>query len=336
MIFSTTWTQDSAEEEPEYQKFIQSFKKSYFDLSMLLQVVGDFQKNRSSMQKNGFTISTMRFRVKGKLDKGFSYFFQTNHVNAFSVLDAYFSYGSSSFLTVDMGLMKSPFSKEFSVYAADIDFVNRARIVELLAPKREIGLQAKVWVIDNIFKYSLGMFNGNGFNGNANDNNQFLYTARLAAFPSIIANDGDYLEMGAGIAWSKDENLLLTAIDNTFEFSGERNLYEVDFRMEISKFLFAGEYIYGQFDGWYGEEKGNKSYQGFHLTIGYRLMEKVQFLSRLDNLKLHSPSNNDNQLLLGCNFLPSSVASFQVNYIWDLDRAIFQNNQLLINAQLSI
>ena len=71
------------------------------------------------------------------------------------------------------------------------------------------------------------------------------------------------------------------------------------------------------------------------MTIGYWVSKTVQLLSRLDNIKGKSISKN-NQLLVGCNLAPSSVASFQINYILNLDRDNARYNQLFISAQFSI
>ena len=57
------------------------------------------------------------------------------------------------------------------------------------------------------------------------------------------------------MAWSEDKNLSLAGLPNGPAFDGKRNLYEADFRMEFDKILFAGEFIYGKFKGWFGEKE---------------------------------------------------------------------------------
>ena len=71
-------------------------------------------------------------------------------------------------------MFKAPFSKEFLIGADAIDFVNRSRVVAVLAPGRQIGLQARGRLNPGIpVDYNLGIFNGNGYGGNSNDNNDF-------------------------------------------------------------------------------------------------------------------------------------------------------------------
>ena len=82
-------TQTTAgDQEPIFEKLNRSLKKDYLSVGVLIQVVADYQYERSFVGNNGFIIANLRFRAMGNLDGGFGYFFQTKMDNALSILDA--------------------------------------------------------------------------------------------------------------------------------------------------------------------------------------------------------------------------------------------------------
>ena len=175
VFFGLTITSFSQTTDSTYGEFIKNFKKDYFTVDLLFQAVADFQPERTLVGNNGFYLSNVRLRMRGNLDNNFSYFFQTNFMVSPILLDALISYKFTDELQFSAGQFKAPFSKEYLTYAADLDFVNRARVTELLSPRRDIGVQLSGKFADNLFEYRAGIFNGNGPNRVYNDNNSFLY-----------------------------------------------------------------------------------------------------------------------------------------------------------------
>ena len=116
------------------EKLRDTFKKDYLSLGLVLQVVSDFQIERSFPGNNGFTMANMRFIVSGEFDQKFGYLMRTNFINSPAILDAKLHYRFSKKFIIDLGQFKSPFSHEFLIPAESIDFVNRSRAVALLAP----------------------------------------------------------------------------------------------------------------------------------------------------------------------------------------------------------
>ena len=131
--------------EPIYKKFSSHLKKPYFTVKALLQVVGDYQKERTFSGYNGFNVSNARFLFLGDLDKNIGYFFQFNFISSPSILDAKMYFRFKESLQMHAGLFKAPFSKEYLTGAGDIDFVNRSQIVSAFAPKRQIGVMFNGW-----------------------------------------------------------------------------------------------------------------------------------------------------------------------------------------------
>lgn len=225
--------------------------------------------------------------------------------------------------------------------------MNRSRVVTALAPGRQIGVQARGRFSDALpLDYSLGIFNGNGYGGNSNDNNDFLYAARLAAFPfKTSENSSTQLEIAANAMFSSDDAARVSALLNPFAFdallfSGKRTLYGADFRFTTGKFLLAGEYLKGDFDGDFAflaadTSVGSAKPDGYHLTAGYRLASNLQLLGRWDSFKADSGADNPDWAIIGLNYWPTQVSELQLNYVINTDNSEFKYHQVLVNAQIA-
>ncbi len=319
--------------EPLLDKLKENFKKEYFSVGMVFQFVADGQLERSFPGRTGFSIANMRLNISGKLDKQFGYFLQANFINSPAILDAKGYYQFSNGLTLDAGLFKAPFSKEFLTGADAIDFVNRSRVVSILGPGRQIGVQARGWLSEEFpLQYSAGIFNGNGFGGNGNDNNNFMYTARLAARPfKSNSNSGEQLEIGINGAFSKDGSESASPA-----VTSDRTLFGVDARYTNEKVLLAGEFILADIDRTINDsEAGSITPSGFHITGGYMMRPNLQLLGRLDSFKADDDFNSSEWLIFGVNYWPTRATEFQFNYTIDTDDSAFKHHQLLINAQVA-
>jgi len=316
-------------EEPIYEEYIKNFKKDYFTLEMLLQAVADFQPERTIIGNNGFSVSNMRLRMFGNLDKNFSYFFQASFIISPLLLDAIVRYKFSDAFMLSAGQFKAPFSKEFLTYAANIDFVNRAQVTALLSPRREIGFQLSGKFVDDLLEYRAGIFNGNGPNNFSNDNNSFMYVGRIVATPKTVNTK---YEIGINAGYSKDNEGSVFA--KTFE--GNRTFVGGDFRAEIHNFLFSTEVIMNKLEGTIDSVRSNKEPFGYHVTLGFKPFQNHQFLFRYDNLSPDGIISDSEFYIIGYNFWPTRVAELQLNYITDSGQTEFKYHWILANLQISI
>lgn len=321
-----------AQDEPLFDKLKKDFNKEYLSVGALLQVVADFQNERSFLGNNGFNISNLRWRIHGKLDKNFGYFLQANFINSPAMLDAFITYKLSPAVQLKTGLFKAPFSKEFLTSASDIDLVNRSQVVSTLNPGRQIGMLFNGWLSNKLIYYAIGVFNGNSFRANNNDNDKFLYAGRVAFFPKLssAANAQNQLEIGFNATTSIDKSTRISGIYTSFE--GKRSLFGADFRWTTNKLLLSGEAIFSTFK----PTLGNKiEPQGFHITGGYMMSANSQLLIRFDTFQTDQSLDSSDLLILGYNLWPSKVSELQVNYIIDMDQFNFNNHQLLLNLQIN-
>lgn len=305
-------------------------------MGILFQVVGDFQIERSFSGNNGFNISNMRLILSGELDEGFGYLFNTNFTSSLSILDAKAYYGISPAFTVDVGLFKAPFSKEYLTGAGAIDFVNRAQVVSALAVKRQIGVQVHGGLHENTLSYSAGIFNGNGYADNNNDNNRFMYAGRIMVIPKLGQGDGDAcrLEIGLNSAFSEDKNISVVG-GALPQFTGERILLGGDISWVYKNISLSAEAIYARLK--YDDTTGRhtKDPYGYHATAGYMIADNSQILVRWDSFIPDGISDNSDLIIFGYNLWPTKVIELQANYIIPAKSGNFKHHQILINTQLA-
>jgi len=322
--------QAAGSDEPAYDRLVETLKQDWFSVGLLLQVVGDFQHDRSLSGKDGFSIANARLNVSGELDRGFGYFLQGNFADSPTLLDGKMYFKINRTLTVDAGLFKSPFSAEFLIPASGIDFVNRSRMVAALAPGREIGAQIRGDGSGGHLHYSLGMFNGNR-STNGNDNNHFLYAGRVAVDGSLANSGGpdSALEVGLNLAASKDQgaSFLGGAIG---AFNGRRSLAGIDARFTRGKWMVSGEAIWSELDPDTGTTVRPS---GFQATAGRRVGHKSQVLLRWDHFSTDGIVIDTDLVILGYNLWPTKVSEIQLNYVIP-ERGGFDSHQLLANAQI--
>lgn len=319
----------SQTKDSTYDEFIKNFKKDYFTVGMLFQVTADFQPERTIIGNNEFYISNARLRILGNLDKSFNYFFQASFVISPILLDASIGYKFSDAFNITAGQFKTPFSKEFLTYAADLDFVNRAQEAALLSPRRDIGFQMSGKFASNLFEYRAGIFNGNGPNHLYNDNNSFLYVGRIAFTPHYKNNHYE-VAINAGY----DENSVSGLL--TKNYTGKRTFLGGNLQAVIQEFLFSAEISMNKLNGKIDSVNTTKEPYGYHITIGYQPFQKHQFLFRYDNLTADGIISNSVLYIIGYNFYPSRFAEIQFNYTINSKNTSFKNHWYLINFQLAI
>lgn len=320
-------------DEPLLEALTETFKREYLSFGMLTQAVGAFYAD-SDDGRNGFSLGAARLSLRGTLDEGFSYVMQTDFTRTPVILDARVSYAFSPAFIVNAGMFKAPFSAEFLIPAANIDFVNRATVVNVLAPNRQIGVSVRGRLGGGRLGYRVGVFNGNGRDLGGNDDTAFLYAARLATTTSW---NGGRLELGANVAHNETR---LPGADL------RRLLGGADFRLTHGALLLAAEVITSDFE--LDAEPASPvsiAPTGFYLTGGYMLVpDRHQLLVRLDHFDPDVATNFDpgigtkrTLVVLGYNFWPTRATEVQLNYLFPTgDDGGLDQSFLLVNFQVAL
>jgi len=301
-----------------FNTFKSNFQKKYFSLGMQIQTIGDYQSERNLSGKNGFTLANVRLKIYGEFDEGFGYFLQTNFINSKSVLDAFVYHKFSDLLRVDIGQYRVPYSGEYLISSAALDFVYRSQVASTLSPKRQIGVTLKGNITSEL-NYSAGIFNGNGTN-TTNDNNFFMYVGRIAYSPTL--SDGK-LTIAANAAYSKDEY---------DEGTLNRTMYGGDIRYENENIILSSEFSQQELEYPFDiKDKDN----GYHFTAGYKFNKQFQVLGRYDVLNYVENDLKNELIIAGLNYFPTQISKFQFNYVINSDNSEIKHNQVLLSAQVA-
>ncbi len=329
MLSGTAIQAQDSTQKSDFEGLQEHLQRDYFTVNALLQAVGDYQYERVS-GNNGFMVGSARMQVTGVLDNRFGYQLQASFLRSPSILDANVFYNMTSNLSVKAGLFIAPFSYEFLTSAAAIDFVNRSSVVNQLAPKRQIGMQLQGTLAEGKFKYSAGMFNGNGFGTNANDDDKFLYTARLEANSGIGEGSGDQFVMGLNASYEESDNPASGAGLLSNEV-GDQLLLGADSRITYNSMMLAGEFMYSTINTEVGMEYNPF---GYHITSGYFVTPKTQLLARWDYFDGDFISTSAESIIGGINIFPSEVSELQLNYIYPIEEGA-DFAQILLNLQIA-
>ncbi|MGM0745521.1 MAG: porin, partial [Bacteroidota bacterium] len=152
-------------------------KSEEFNVGLLLQSVGVLSLDDDSF--NGgrqFELGATRLDIKGQLPSNFIYRMQLDFRRSPSIIDAQVGYRFSDQFRIVTGMFKPFLSSDLDPSPAATDFINRARLVGSMLNSRELGITALGETEG--FNYRFGIYNGNG-RQLGNDDNNFLYTARL-------------------------------------------------------------------------------------------------------------------------------------------------------------
>lgn len=316
--------QDTSDVERLVRRTLDRLFGEQIELGALVQTVGQvtFDPPAAGPGTNQFNVATTRLRLSGRGGSGFRYMAQTDFTRSLVLLDARVGYRFSPGATLRTGLFKAPFSGEFLTGAANIDFINRSRVVNTYAPNRQVGASL-YGETGGALGYEIGIFNGNGRTLSGNDNNRFMYSGRLTFSPDLQTGG---LEIGANVAFSED------ALSG---FRGTRTLIGVDARFERGPWLLSGELIRAELEpvGATGREP-----IGYHLTAGYSpVPDRHQLLVRLDQVDHDTLSDTPTQVLFGYNLFATEAYGLQLNYVLPIgERVNAGDHQILANFQVAL
>ncbi|HUG11240.1 MAG TPA: porin [Opitutaceae bacterium] len=206
-----------------------------------------------------FIVRRARLTVKGTFAENFDFTMQSdfgaNTLGSASgyraqLTDLFVGWNKHPAARVQLGQFKVPFGYEQLLSDTKTLTVERSLPNDRLTLGRQIGLGLSGTVADKRVSYSAGVFNGNGVNNGANDNNQFLTAARASAV--LWKNGPDGLTFGANA---------LTGRETGASFTGRRTAWGVDAQLALRGWELEGEYLHLEMDrdsgadtlssGWY-------------------------------------------------------------------------------------
>ena len=303
--------------------------------SRALQISGLIQTEYEGFQQTGvnntFLLHRARLDVKGDIDDNWNYEVYTEFAGTTKLLDAYTTYKIADYLKFTAGQFKVPFSLESLIADSQLDFIDRSQVVNALAGRstdvignqngRDIGIQINgsfAKVDDHyLFDYTLGVFNGAGYDVTTDNNNHKDIAGRFTVHPV------DHLDISGDF---------YNGVDNfgTPAKNQKRNRGGFDARYVIGGLAIQAEYDKGtdatiKRDGWYG--------QATYFVIPKRL----QLAAKYDTYDPNEVTLNvrTNYYTGGINYFFNNWAKFTVDYI-DRQEEVTQIKNNIFEAQLQL
>ena len=221
-----------------------------------------FRMRRARMTITGDFAEQFDFRLEGEFNQADGITGRT----AYSTTDAWVNWHRFPEAQIKFGQFKAPFGLEQVTSDTKLYTIERSQVTEAITPERQIGLQlwgkpfANVWPErKDVLTYWAGVFNGNGRNTTTNDNNEYMYAARLesqlfagklAGLDASLKVGGNYLTSrdAAGTNVSQTGNLIVGSDGSLSPFvlpkADEREAYGVDASFHLGPFDLIGEYLH--------------------------------------------------------------------------------------------
>lgn len=302
--------------------------------SRALQISGLVQARYQGFAQTGvndaFDLHRARLDAKGNITDQWSYEVYTEFAGTTKLLDAYTAYKIADFLKFTAGQFKVPFSYESLTSDSQLDFIDRSQVVEALVGRskdvignqngRDIGIQVSgsFAKINNLylFDYTLGVFNGAGYDVTTDNNNQKDVVGRLGIHPL------KGLDLGGNIYTGED-------IPTGGTKTQTRNRYGFDAHYVTGPFSIAAEYIHGtdgtvQKDGWYAQ-------------AGYFVLPKLQVVAKYDTFDPSKAITTDRSTIYigGVNYVFNGWTKLSVDYLDKREETTQIKNDIL-EMQLQI
>lgn len=309
IFFSFSFAQGDS--EPIAQELRDRLKTDSFRVGVLLQNQLDVAlQDDGFLGGSKFDLGATRLDIRGIVDQGFTYRFQVDFRRQVSIMDAQVGYRASDSFRVVAGAFKPFLSIDLDPGPGDTHFISRARQVGAMMNSREIGV---TFLGDTeFFNYRLGIYNGTALTRQNND--RFLYTLRLGF--NLLNDENNHLEVGINGAY--DENNGWRMGNTGLTQTSDRVLYGGFLRYDGGGVFGAAEFLQNRFDAL---ELGNQeeTTTGFFATLGFRPTSKNEVLARWDHLSFDVRGDSSELLTLGWNHQATSLISFQVNVIAQLN-----------------
>jgi phosphate-selective porin OprO/OprP len=299
-----------------------------------------FRLRRARINLTGDFAEQFDFKVEGDFENSDGL---NSSRTAFDGTDIFINWHQFPWAQVKVGQWKAPFGLEQLTPDPSLYIIERSLPTGAITPERQIGVQlwgkplATLWPDHaDLLRYYAGIFNGNGRNITNNDNNNFMYVARLEStlFKSKMWGES-YLKLGADILNSRDDkgtnisqtlDLLVNSDGSLSPFvlpgADERTAWSTDAWLRLGPFDLIGEFLQEHVHPRTinGVPPGFDEFttDGFYVTGGYFLIpKKLQAVVQWQHLNPGQKGNDGiSSIVGGLNYyIRGDDLKLMVNYI---------------------
>ena len=264
---------------------------------------------------HGFDVRRVRLAADGELGKRLDYKFQAEYETTVKVIDAYLRVKLLPEVNVQIGEYKVPYSQE-TLYgpATWLTIENPAAVAKLngyndlsglKANGRDVGVTLYGDLLNKLFSYRVGVFNGNGIN--IKDNNNKKDFAGLVWFRPFVKELAFSFGHYQGVYGEKgDEHVRI------------RTSAGVEYKTD--KLTLRSEYLNGNTAG--------KKSDGVYATAGYWVSKVVQPIASIDYFKADRDGDERQwNYQVGANILPLKKLRIQAAYTYSNNKVAKNTNQ---------
>ena len=281
-----------------------------------------FRLRRARINLTGDFAEQFDFKIEGEFESSDGL---NSSRTAFEGTDIFVNWHQFPEAQIKVGQWKAPFGLEQLTSDTTLYLVERSLPTGALTPERQIGVQlwgkpfTHVWPEQkDLLTYYAGIFNGNGRNITNNDNNEFMYVARLELMPfkGKVFGQESFLKLGGDVLNSRDAagtnispalNLLVNEDGSLSPFTlptaAERTAWSVDAWFKLGPFDLIGEYLEEHVNGRTDDGvPGMPDFttNGYYITAGYFLIPKrLQLAMRWEDLNPGQKGNDGIRSITG-------------------------------------
>jgi len=283
---------------------------------------GDAPDSRFNGISDRILLRRTRLTVKGAFAENIDFTIQSdfgnNSIGGVSgyraqLADAFVNWSKYEFANVQIGQFKTPHGYEQLLSDTKTIFIERSLPNDQLTVSRQIGLGVNGAVANKRVTYGVGLFNGNGVNNGANDNDNFMYAGRVGA--TAWQKDAEHrLAFGVNGFASTDTGLTVPMLTGTF--TGHRTGWGADGQLTLGRFDFAGEFLHLLANRRTGVDA---TAEGWYVLTGFFLIpKKLQAVVRFETYdsNVNITDTTSETWTLGLNYyLKGDDLKFSLNYL---------------------
>ena len=336
-------------------------KESKMTLGGFLQLQSEFGKSpdgRFNGIEDRFLMRRARVNLQGTFLEHFDYKAEMDlGANSLSeqtgsraqLTDLFLNWNRYEFANVKVGQYKTHYGWEQILSDTKVLTVERSLPNDRLTDGRQMGAGVMGSVLDKRLSYAVSLFNGTSVNNSFNDNDHFMYVARLQGTAVKTEVNKLPVEWNLGIngLTTKDNGVSKSglgidavaggAVDNSFV--GDRNAWGVDTQFKFGPVDLFAEYLRSRFEPDNSVPANGFEADGWYLMGAYYLAPKyLQALVRFESFDPdHSVKGNTTDVwTFGLTYyIKGDDLKLMANYLYgDQDGVSGHKGRLLLRAQV--
>lgn len=319
---------------------------------------GDSPDARFNGIEDRFLLRRARVNIQGSFLENFDYKAEIDFgANSLSeqtgsrgaVTDFFLNWNKYEYANLKAGQYKTHFGWEQILSDTKLLTIERSLPNDRLTDGRQIGTSVTGAVLEKRVSYAIGLFNGSSVNNSFNDNDHFMYTARIQG--TVLKTDDKKWpvewNVGVNALSSKDAGISKSgfgfdlvpggAADNLF--TGDRNAWGLDTQVKVGPFDVQAEYLQNRFEPDNSTPANGFEAAGWYVLGGYYVVPK--YLQAVLKFEGFDPDkgeagNSSEVWTFGLNYyIKGDDLKLMANYLYgDQDGVGEGKGRMLLRAQV--